>query len=175
MNLDSKNHPTTQHNWFTHTPVVNRSKAKCLLAAGQDGLLLQHVPMQHRTFDVCIIAVRQNWRALKYTPEALMFHNDYEICLAAFEQNTRAIHYLPEVVRTDALFIKLLDFDPHAFSHFPKEKRSLTFSEHASKLDGSIYHHVPNMIRTQSMKHAAAVAISTAIYDLMGETPLSQL
>ena len=175
MHLESKNQTIFQPNWFINTPVVNRSNAKCLLAVGQDGLLLQHVPPPHRTFEVCIAAVRQNWRALKYTPEQLMIQNDYEICLTAFEQNTRAIYYLPEAVRSDDLFIRLLNLDPHAFVHFPKEKRCLKFSEHASKLDSSIFHYIPNLIRTPSMKHAADSSISTAIYNLMGEHAPTQL
>lgn len=133
-------------------------------------LLLKNTPMQLRTYEQCKRAVVHNWRALAYVPPAFLKTNDYELCQLAFAQNNRAIYVLPETLRTDAIFRVLLHVDPRAFSHFPKERRTIEMCAIGAKLDSSLYHHIPNLTRSVDLRQIAEISLAESIRQLLGET-----
>lgn len=53
-----------------------------------DGLLLKNIPVDRRTFAVCLSAVMQNGLALQYVPV-----HTYGLEKVAFEQNPSSIQY----------------------------------------------------------------------------------
>jgi hypothetical protein len=49
-----------------------------------NGMALRHVPMELRTYELCLAAVEQDGEALEFVPEALI---TAEVCLAAVERD----------------------------------------------------------------------------------------
>lgn len=129
-----------------------------------DGLKLESIPVQSRTYKICKIAVTQNWKALKFTP---YYHYTTELFLIASAQNPRAIHYIPEPLRTRDFFLELLCINPHALSHFPKEWRNLEMCTLAVTLDGTTWHYVPNTVRSNSLRECAVKSIETHLEEIV--------
>ena len=129
-----------------------------------DGLKLESIPVQSRTYKICKIAVTQNWKALKFTP---YYHYTTELFLIASAQNPKAIHYIPESLRSRNFFLELLCLNPHALSHFPKEWRTLEMCTLAVTLDGTTWHYVPNILRTNSLRECAEKSIEEHLDEIV--------
>jgi hypothetical protein len=129
-----------------------------------DGLKLESVPMQSRTYKLCKIAITQNWKALKFTPHC---YYTAELFLIASAQNPRAIHYIPESLRSREFFLELLGLNPHALSHFPKEWRNLEMCTLAVTLDGTTWHYVPNHLRSNSLRECAEKSIKEHLDEIV--------
>jgi hypothetical protein len=129
-----------------------------------NGLNLESIPVESRTYKICKIAVTQNWKALKFTP---YYHYTTEIFLIASAQNPRAIHYIPEPLRSRDFFLELLCLNPHALSHFPKEWRTAEMCKLAVTLDGTTWHYVPNNLRTDSLRECAEQSIKDHLDEIV--------
>ena len=72
----------------------------CMAAVQQDGRALKYVPadVQLDNPEICIVALQQNWRALHYVPEAVKLHHPH-ICMAAVQQDISALQFVPEDVQ----------------------------------------------------------------------------
>lgn len=129
-----------------------------------DGLKLESVPVKSRTYKICKTAVKQNWKALKFTPPC---HYTTELFLIASSKNPRAIHYIPESLRTREFFLELLCINPHALSHFPKEWRTPEICKLAVTLDGTTWNYVPNALRTDSLRECAEYSIKEHLEEII--------
>ena len=129
-----------------------------------DGLKLESVPVKSRTYKICKTAVKQNWKALKFTPAC---HYTTELFLIASAQNPRAIHYIPESLRTREFFLELLNLNPHALSHFPKEWRTFEMCKFAVTLDGTTWNYVPNSLRSDRLRECAEYSIKEHLEEII--------
>ena len=94
--------PTASKQWMKNVirdgwalqyiPEEHRSYDMCLHAVKQCGWTLQFVPEEHRSYDLCLSAVEQNGGTLKYVP---MEHRSYDLCLSAVQQDRCALYFVP--------------------------------------------------------------------------------
>ena len=75
---------------------INVTEELCLIAVKQYWDALRYVPKHLRTEQICLIAVKQYGRALYYVPEHLRTE---QLCLIAVKQTWKAFEFVPEKIR----------------------------------------------------------------------------
>lgn len=67
-------------------------------AVQQSGMVLQHVPNEMRSEELCMAAVQQDGRAVIDVPDNMLSE---DLCMAAVQQNGMVIEYLSDEMRSD--------------------------------------------------------------------------
>jgi hypothetical protein len=83
-------------------------------AVTQNGLALEFVPDNNKTFDICEIAVTQNSLALKFVPDN---NKTFYICEIAVTQNGLALEFVPDNNKTFDICEKALTKNSNALKH----------------------------------------------------------
>ncbi len=96
--LGERQQVQTRQNVMDHIRFDNAYVAK--ITVTDHGDVLCHVPDEHKTYELCLIAVSQCCNALQCVPEK---HKTYELCLIAVTNNGTALRYVPEIHRTPEL------------------------------------------------------------------------
>ena len=74
-------------------PVELRTYKICMAAAQQDGYAFHYVPKELPEYNkIVMAAVKQSGQVLKYVPTDL---RDEHLCMAAYQQDGYALHYVP--------------------------------------------------------------------------------
>src|SRR5206468_2452135 len=66
----------------------------------RDGWVLEYVPDELKTNELCLAAVSNNGCALEYVPDELKTN---ELCLAAVSRNGWVLEYVPDELKTNEL------------------------------------------------------------------------
>lgn len=74
--------------------------ARYLESVKKNGLALEHVPIECRTFDLCLEAVKRHGDALEFVPEPL---KTKKLCLAAVKSFWWAVKHAPEEFKNSGL------------------------------------------------------------------------
>jgi len=83
-----------------YVPIDLKTAELCEIAVKTNGFILNFVPIKLRTFQLCVIAVKNNGFALSYVPKELITR---ELCEVAIKQNKHALESLPNELKTAKL------------------------------------------------------------------------
>ena len=78
--------------------------------------LLSHIPIDKRTYAVCLKAVNHDGRELEYVPDEFKTH---DMCLAAVMNNSWAVIHIPSDMLSEDI-CKVVARDPGSFNRIPK-------------------------------------------------------
>ena len=82
----------------------------------KDGLALQHVPLNERTEELCLAAIKQNVEALQYVPES---------CYSGLVKKASwIINYIPKDKQTEELCLSIVQQNGSDLGYIPEEKRT---------------------------------------------------
>jgi len=125
------------------------------LKAVEYGCMLEFVPKELRTAEVCLEAVRNiqspglgNSNALAFVPEAL---KTAELCAEAVKNNYGALSFVPENLMTAELCLKALEQDGVALLFVPEIFKTAELCLEAVKLDGVALEFVPEELKTAQL------------------------
>ncbi|MDR2583590.1 MAG: DUF4116 domain-containing protein [Fibromonadaceae bacterium] len=128
------------------------------LKAVEYGCMLDFVPEELRTAEVCLKAVRNiqcpdtgiigTSNALQFVPEAL---KTAKLCAEAVKNNYRALAFVPEEFKTEEFCLKALEQDGSAFKYVPEKLKTEEFCRKAVKLDGCALEFVPEELKTAQL------------------------
>jgi len=90
----------------------NQTEELCILAVKQDGRALEYV--EHQTEEICILAVQQDGYALEFVNEEFLTE---KICMIAIQQNGMALWHVKEQYQTDELCILAVQQNCYAIQH----------------------------------------------------------
>jgi len=76
----------------------------CLAAVRRSRWALAYVPSDFITAEMCLTAVQKDGRALEYVPKHL---KTIELCLAALQQDLDAFYYIPETLKKKLIAISV--------------------------------------------------------------------
>lgn len=107
-------------------PVQDRSFEFCLSAVRQNGRALEYVPDNHKNSQICKAAVSNDGRALKFvTPQSCT----WDICLTAVSNQGEALEFVPEIVHNmpniDKIYDEAINNNGWALQYVPQDKRSV--------------------------------------------------
>jgi hypothetical protein len=122
-------------------------------AIEQNGDILQFVPSNHRTPELCRLAIEQNGKALYAVPHdpTSIYCEDYkmpELYRIAVERNGMALQYIPQNKITSELCRIAVVRNGWALQHVPAEQRTPDICRLAIEQDGWALQHVPAEQRT---------------------------
>jgi hypothetical protein len=118
--------------------------------------ILGDIPVNLRTYQVCLAAVQADSGSFKYVPEE---HITYELCLAATKQHSFGLDEIPKDYFTEELCLALVEHSAVDFKIIPKDKLTervcLLAISHGSRYAGTILENVPHELITQEMCNKA--------------------
>jgi len=138
-------------------PNLKDYRRLCLIAVRQDGRALQYVPQEPKNLrdrDMCLTAVQQNGRALQYVPQEPKNLRDRDMCLTAVQQNGRALEYVPRELRDREMCLTAVRQNGQALYYVPEEPENLRDREMylaAVGQNGLILDYVPEELRDRKM------------------------
>lgn len=77
-------------------PIDSRTYELCLYAVQQNGMEIQFVPQEHRTNELCSVAVSGDGMTIEYVPPYLK----QDFCSLAVKQNGMALARVPTLLKT---------------------------------------------------------------------------
>ena len=106
-------------NALSYVPKEHRTFDLCKLAVQNDGNALYHVPKKHRTFDLYKLAVQNDGNALSYVPKE---HITFDLCKLAVQNDGNALRHVPkDLDKHDELVLYFKN--KYLNVHFKKETR----------------------------------------------------
>jgi Domain of unknown function (DUF4116) len=111
----------------------------------QNGRVIQYVPEECRTPELCLMAVKQYGGAFDYVPEDKMTQ---ELCFLAVEQNGCALSSVPRVYKTPELCRLAVEQNGMALQFVPGGHRNLELCYLAIEQDGRALQYVSVKYRT---------------------------
>jgi hypothetical protein len=75
-------------------------------------------PLEDRTYEECLSAVKHYGEYIKYVPDA---YKTEDICLCAIRQYAYVIAYIPEAIRTPAICIEVCRCNLDLMCYTPKK------------------------------------------------------
>jgi hypothetical protein len=162
------------------------SSMKTLLtwAIEQNGNMLNWIPEQERTPDLCRIAVAQKGSALKYVPEIyrtpglyqVAIENDgmmlgclppekrtIDICRLALNNNGDALHYVPMVFRTAEICLLAVKNNGLALQFVPEKRKVFALYNIAVHRNGEALRYIPENQRTLDLCKMAVAQSGLAL------------
>lgn len=126
----------------------------CLSAArgSHGGSVLEFVPHELKTRELCETAIKSNGYGLEHVPEEYM---SYDLCLTAVRKYGRALEKVPERFRTDEMYNTAVRCYPLAIRWVPQDRITAEMCEYAI-YEGCEISNIPNDLLTQDMCYAAA-------------------
>lgn len=96
---------------FSSTPIQFRTEEMSLAAVRQDGLKLSYVPNESKTFEVCHAAVQKNGNAIEHVP----MHFLELLIPVAVKQYDGALYFVPYHLQTLKICQIAIQTDPYVF------------------------------------------------------------
>ncbi|MDR2719167.1 MAG: DUF4116 domain-containing protein [Treponema sp.] len=118
----------------------------CLEAVRNFGLALSNVPEKHKTAELCLEAVRQEGFALEDVPEEL---RTAELCFEAVRNDGIALFDVPEKYKTAELCLKAVRQEGFALTTVPEELKTAELCFEAVRGDGRALQYVPEKLQSQ--------------------------
>ena len=115
---------------FESIPTQHRTAELCALAVTRDGLALEFVPEELKTAELYALAVTQSGLALRLVPKEL---KTAELCALAVTQSGLALELVPKELKTAELCALAVTQDGYALRYVPKELQTLISKEKVTK------------------------------------------
>jgi hypothetical protein len=126
-------------------PVELRTPELCLVAVKKCGILaLEYVPEELKTLKICRAAVKNNRRSLQYVPERLRTE---KLCRVAINEDGLALEYVPENFKTLEICLAAVRKDRGALSYVPKRLKTEQFYKDVIAEDYLALKYVPKILR----------------------------
>jgi hypothetical protein len=121
----------------------------CDLAFRHNSLLLQYVPYDLRTFEICKLAVTYYGDALQYVSSGRMTLKEYsEICMIAVEKNGRPLQYIYDIRMTSIEYSEIckiaVENNGRALEYIPTNKKTFEICKLAVEKDSLALEFVKN-------------------------------
>ena len=117
----------------------------CLLAVKNEGRALCYVPEEMKTPELCMEAVKNYGEALGYVPEKM---KTLEICLEAVKKDGSALEYVPEELMTPEICLEAVKNDGLALEYVPEELMESELCMEAVKNNGLALEYVSEELMT---------------------------
>lgn len=121
-------------NRFIFEIVKNPSKELCMFALNLGGSFLEFVPPEHKTYDLCMFAIREGAR-LRHVPSNVI---DVEMCNVAISIWNLNYYDIPMNVQTVELANKMIDYDPSLITHIKPNLQTEDMWKKALTHDGML-------------------------------------
>jgi hypothetical protein len=123
-----------------------------LEAVQEHGLMLEFVPEELRTYEICLAAVQahphRSGCLLRFVPEEL---RTYEICLAAVQKDGFSLQFVPEKLRTYEICLAAVQAHPHRsgclLRFVPEELRTYEIYLAAVQKNAGVLQIVPEAVQ----------------------------
>lgn len=128
---------------------------------------LSDIPKSKRTYELCMQAVEQNWKSIKWVPKKL---RDEKLCIEAMEQSWKALKYVPDKICQQPLcqeeIISLLEENGMALQYVSDEVCTAAMCEAAVLQNGKALDFVPESLRTEAVYQLAIKMNAEVICDV---------
>jgi len=116
------------------------------------GRMLEFVPDNLKTEEMCLLAVQEAGYVLEFVPEDLKTE---EICLAAVQLSSSALEYVPGHMQTEEILLAVVQDDGCSLEYVPKHLKTEAICLAAVQNDGYALEYVPKHLRTEAICLAA--------------------
>jgi Domain of unknown function (DUF4116) len=131
-----------------YVPIEYRTSELCLLAVEQNRIAFQYVPKNQITKDLCRLAVQKDGEALYYIPANQLTP---ELCRMAVEQDGLALDYVHPNKRTPKLCQIAIEQNGMALKHVPDKKKTPELFRLAVKQNGYAIHYIYRSYKTPEL------------------------
>jgi len=142
-------------------PEEFRTKELCCDAIKDCGLMLRYVPVKFRTKELCIEAVAQAGYSLGFVPEKF---KTQKLCLHAVKRNGKALEFVPEKFKTKELCTEAVKREGDALEFVPEKFKTKELCTEAIKHIGYALKYVPKEFKTAEFCLAAVKKSEFAIH-----------
>jgi Domain of unknown function (DUF4116) len=132
-------------------PENKKTPELCRMAVQQNGSTLFHVPEDQKTTELYRIAIEQNGQTLQYVSDE---HRTTELCQLAVEQDGRALQYVPAKYKTEELCRLAVQQNGVALIDVPEKYRTLELYYLAVQQDGYTLKYVPKEYKAELCRTA---------------------
>jgi hypothetical protein len=150
----------------------------------KDGMALKDIDRTFQTPAICSQAVKQNFNALQFVPEALHTHDMYtdavkqdstamlyipekkltpDLCLTAIKHDWVALEFTPEKLHTHDMYTAAVTQNWRALSLIDPEKQTETICSAAVEQNGAALEYVDKKLKTQDMCKTAVAKNGEAL------------
>jgi hypothetical protein len=144
-----------------HIPEEYRTPELCRLAVEQYGLALYYVPGKYQTPELYRLAVEQDGHALRHVPEHKRTH---ELCWFTVERNGLALRHVPKKHRTSELYHLAIEQNGLALGCIPEEEKTFELCRLAVEHNGEALAHVPSRYKTSALCDTAIQQSGLTLY-----------
>lgn len=135
-----------------YVPIEFFTEEICLKIVNKDGLLLNDIPIELRSREVCTAALKKNILSIEYIPVEVF---NAELALSLVQENGSLLKYIPEEMRSEKICISALRSNASAIIFVPKSILTEEICLLVVEKNGNLLRNIPDEMHSEKICIAA--------------------